>query len=143
MATTSLALAPRLRLAVGRTARRLRQEGGSGLTPSLLSALTTIERHGPLTPSALAERERVQRPTVTKLLDRLGQSGLVQRVADPGDKRSSLVSLAPAGAALLAELRTRKDAYLEHRLEALDASDRAALERAADILERLLEDDED
>ena len=143
MATTSLALAPRLRLAVGRTARRLRQEGGSGLTPSLLSALTTVERHGPLTPSALAERERVQRPTVTKLLDRLGQSGLVQRVADPGDKRSSLVSIAPAGAALLAELRTRKDAYLEHRLEALDASDRAALERAADILERLLEDDED
>lgn len=143
MATTSLALAPRLRLAVGRTARRLRQEGGSGLTPSLLSALTTIERHGPLTPSALAERERVQRPTVTKLLDRLGQSGLVQRVADAGDKRSSLVSLTPAGAALLAELRTRKDAYLEHRLEALDASDRAALERAADILERLLEEDED
>ncbi len=143
MAPASLALAPRLRLAVGRTARRLRQEGGSGLTPSLLSALTTVERHGPLTPSALAERERVQRPTVTKLLDRLGQSGLVQRVADPGDKRSSLVSIAPAGAALLAELRTRKDAYLEHRLEALDASDRAALERAADILERLLEDDED
>ena len=143
MATTSIALAPRLRLAVGRTARRLRQEGGSGLTPSLLSALTTIERHGPLTPSALAERERVQRPTVTKLLDRLGQSGLVQRIADPGDKRSALVSLAPTGAELLAELRTRKDAYLEHRLAALDTSDRAALERAADILERLLEDDED
>jgi DNA-binding MarR family transcriptional regulator len=102
----------------------------------------TIERHGPLTPSELAARERVQRPTVTRVLARLEDSGLVTRAADPADRRSSLVSLSPAGAALLAESRTRKDAFLAARLERLDAGDRATLERAAELLERLLEDEE-
>src|SRR5919202_2990603 len=100
--------AARLRLAIARTARRLRQEAGPQLSPSQSAALVTIERHGPLTPSELAARERVQRPTVTRVLARLEESGLVTRAADPADRRSSLVSLSPAGAALLAESRTRK-----------------------------------
>jgi DNA-binding MarR family transcriptional regulator len=142
MRTTSQAdLAARLRLAIARTARRLRQEAGAELSPTQTAALATIDRHGPLTPSELASRERIQRPTVTRLVARLEEDGLVQRTRDPQDRRSSLVALAPAGRELLARGRTRKDAYLSRRLRELDSDDRATLERAAAILERLLEEE--
>src|SRR5829696_1157794 len=112
-------LATRLRLALARGARRLRQEAGSDLSPSLTSALATLERHGPLTPSELAARERVQRPTVTRIICRLEEAGLVTRAADPGDRRSALITVTGAGRSLLATVRTRKDAFLSARLEAL------------------------
>ena len=131
-------LAARLRHALARSARRLRQEAGTGLSPSLLAALTTIEGHGPLTPSELAARERVQRPTVTRIVFRLEQAGLVTRAADPADGRSSLITVTPAGRALLAAARTRKDAFLSERLDALAPEDRATLERAAALLEDML-----
>ena len=131
-------LATRLRLAITRTARRLRQEAGGALSPSQGAALAVIERFGPMTPSELAVRERIQRPTVTRLLARLEAAGLVLRATDPADRRSSLVSISPAGAALLAELRTRKDAFLSERLESLSEEDRATLARAAELLEDLL-----
>ena len=134
-------LATRLRLAVTRTARRLRQEGTIGFTASQGAMLATIERHGPLTPSELAQRERVQRPTVTRMLARLEEDGIVQRAANPADGRSFLVSLTPDGRELLAEVRTRKDAYLAQRLSELDDEERAALARAADLLEHLFEGD--
>jgi DNA-binding MarR family transcriptional regulator len=134
-------LATRLRLGITRTARRLRQEAGTDLSPTLTAALATIARHGPLTPSELAERERVQRPTATKLLARLEAPGLVLRTADPGDRRSSLVAASPAGLALLAEARNRKDAYLARRLRALSPEDRATLRRASEILEAMLDED--
>ena len=132
-------LAGQLRIAVARTARRLRQESGTGLSPTLTAALATIERHGPLTPSELAARERVQRPTVTRTLTALDALGLVARAADPGDRRSSLITVTPAGSELLAAARTRKDAFLSERLERLGAEDRATLERAAALLEGLFE----
>src|ERR671910_2978965 len=103
-------LATRLRLAIARSARRLRQEAGTDLSPSLTAALATIERHGALTPSELAVRERVQRPTVTRFVCRLEELGLVTRAADPTDRRSALITITPAGRALLAGARTRKDA---------------------------------
>jgi DNA-binding MarR family transcriptional regulator len=131
-------LAGQLRLTIVRTARRLRQEAGGELSPSLTAALSTVERHGPMTPSELAARERIQRPTATRVLARLADEGLVERTPDPQDGRSALVSATPAARALLAELRTRKTAFLAERLERLDAEDRAALERAAGILERML-----
>lgn len=133
-------LAGRLRLAIARTARRLRQEAGGDLSPTLTAALATIDRHGPLTPSELAARERVQRPTATRLLARLEDGGLVARTPDPDDGRSSLVAATGEGRALLDRLRTRKTAYLARRLETLPPEDRAALERAAAVLERMLED---
>jgi DNA-binding MarR family transcriptional regulator len=134
-------LAGHLRLTIVRTARRLRQEGGGDLSPSLNAALATLERHGPMTPSELAARERIQRPTATRVLARLEEAGLATRTPDPHDRRSSLVTATPAGIELLDELRTRKTAFLAHRLEGLDAGDRDTLERAADILERMLQDD--
>ena len=123
-----------------RTARRLRQEAGSELSPSLTAALSTVERHGPMTPSELASRERIQRPTATRVLARLEDDGLVERTPDPRDGRSSLVAATPRARALLAELRTRKDAFLAKRLAALDAEERAVLDRAAALLERVLEE---
>jgi len=139
--SSTSALASRLRLAVARTARRLRQEGGGDLSPSLTAALATVDRHGPLTPSELAARERIQRPTATRLIARLEEAGLTGRAADPHDRRSSLISVSPEGRALLRSMRTRKDAYLAHRLDGLDAEDRATLQRAAEILERLLDEE--
>jgi DNA-binding MarR family transcriptional regulator len=136
---SSLEVAVALRLAVARTARRLRQEAGTELSPSLASALVTLERHGPLTPSELAARERVQRPTMTRVAARLAEAGLVARAADPVDGRSALLSISDDGRRLLARSRTRKDAFLARRLRELDAADRATLDRAATILERLLE----
>jgi DNA-binding MarR family transcriptional regulator len=137
----STELAGHLRLVIARLARRLRQEAGGDLSPSLSSALASIDRHGPLTPSELATRERVQRPTITRILARLEEAGLVERTADPTDRRSSLVAATAAGRTLMREQRTRKDAYLAARIDSLDAEDRATLDRAAAILDRLLEED--
>jgi DNA-binding MarR family transcriptional regulator len=131
-----------LRLAIVRTARRLRQEAAgeaTGLTPTSTAALATIERHGPLTPSELAELERVKRPTVTRTLACLDREGLIERTPDPDDGRSALISVNGAGRDRLRRLRGRKNAYLARRMRELPAEDVAALERAAAILEQLLE----
>ena len=134
-------LPARLRLAIARLARRMRQEAGDDLSPSMTAALATIERHGPLAPSRLAELERIQRPTVTRVLRRLEEKGLVERSADPDDRRSAVVCVTTEGAALLKKLRSRKNAYLARRLRELPDDDVKALERAADVLERLLDGD--
>src|SRR3954447_3645892 len=99
--TPTLDLAVRLRLAITRTSRRLRQEAGTGLSPSLTAALATVDVHGPLTPSQLARRGAGRRPTPTRLVWSLEELGVLQRAADPQDRRSSLLSVTPAGRALL------------------------------------------
>ena len=143
--TTLTDSAARLRMAIVRTARRLRQEaagaGGAELTPTAGSALATVERHGPLTPSELAEIERIQRPTATRILRVLGEAGLVDRTPDPADGRSSLVSVNGEGRERLRRLRGRKNAFLARRMREMPAEDLQALERAAAILERILEDE--
>jgi len=136
-------LAARLRMAVVRTSRRLRQEaaeGGAELTPTAGSALATVERHGPLTPSELAEFERIKRPTATRTLRVLLEAGLVDRAPDPVDGRSSLVSVNAAGRERLRRLRGRKNAYLARRMRDLPAADVETLGRAAAILDQMLED---
>jgi DNA-binding MarR family transcriptional regulator len=135
-------LSNRLRLAITRTARRLRQEAGEGLSPSLAAALSTIERHGPLTPSRLAEIERIQRPTVTRLIATLEKDGLVERLADPDDGRVCHVLATKDGRALVKRLRSRKNAYLSKRLRRLDDDELETLERATAILERIQGDPE-
>ena len=132
-------LAAHLRLVITRTARRLRQQAGTDFGPSQISALASIERHGPLTPSELAEIERIQRPSATRIVARLEDAALVERVADPTDRRSFTVGINADGRALMNKLRTRKNAYLAKRLRGLDEADLATLDRAAEILEDLLE----
>jgi DNA-binding MarR family transcriptional regulator len=145
-ATTDTSLtdsAARLRMAIVRTSRRLRQEAAGAvgeLTPTSAAALATVERHGPLTPSELAEVERVKRPTATRTLRVLGEADLVERTPDPEDGRSALVSITAAGRERLRRLRGRKNAYLARRMRDLPAADVETLERAAEILERILEE---
>jgi DNA-binding MarR family transcriptional regulator len=142
-AAINVELAARLRLAITRTARRLRQEAGTDLSPSQVAALATIERHGPLAPSELAERERIRRPTATRVLSRLAEAGLVERIADPTDRRSAIVSVSSDGRALLRRLRRRKTAYLATRIRDLPPQDLSALARATDVLESILARDAD
>ena|SRR5689334_25330006 len=134
--------AAHLRTAIVRTARRLRQEAAaetSGLTPTSVAALATIERHGPLTPSEIAAIERVKRPTITRTLGCLEREGLIDRAPDPEDGRSSLVSVNGAGRERLRRLRGRKNAYLARRMKGLTSEEVETLERAAEILERMRE----
>jgi DNA-binding MarR family transcriptional regulator len=147
MNPTEIPLAERaahLRIAIVRTARRLRQEAAAettGLTPTSVAALATIERHGPLTPSEIAEIERVKRPTITRTLDCLAREGLIDRARDPEDGRSSLISVNGAGRERLRRLRGRKNAYLAKRMRDLSAEEVETLERATEILERMREGD--
>ena len=120
-------------------ARRLRQEAGTELGPSQVAALATIERHGPLSPSELAELERIKRPTATRILRHLEEAALVERVKDPEDGRGSILSVTAAGRTHLKRLRARKTAYLATRLDKLSAEDRRTIERAAELLEGMLE----
>jgi DNA-binding MarR family transcriptional regulator len=138
--TSEAELASRLRLTVTRLARRLRTQLPGQLSPSQLATLSTVERLAPLTLGELSSAERVKPPTMTKIVACLEEAGLVSRTVDRSDRRVARVEATAAGLAFLDNSRRQKDAYLAERLHRLDADDRAALERAADLLERLLED---
>ena len=141
METTSLDLAASLRLAVMRLARRLRQRAEAGVTPSMLSAMSSIGRLGPIALSDLATAEQVQPPSLSAIVGRLEQEGLVLREADPTDGRVARVRLSPAGRRLMERSRSRKTAYLAQRLEVLSDEERGTLRRALPVIERLLEED--
>ncbi len=137
---TNTDLAERLRLAVTRLARRLRQHGDADdASPTQLSVLATIERRGPITLGELATAERVRPPTITAAIDRLENQGLVVRRADEQDRRVVRVEIASGGRKLLARNRSSKTAYLAKRLHALSPNDAATLHKATEILDRLLE----
>lgn len=131
------ALAPRLGLAVVRLARVLRQQDEGELTPTMRSALATIDREGPLTLGELAAAEHVAPPTVTKVLGKLEERRLVERTADDADRRVSRVATSPAGRALLEADRRRRATWLAGRLGELDDDERAAVVAALPVLERL------
>lgn len=127
----------RLARSVARLNRRLRQERQSELTASQLSVLGSIMTLGPATPSAIAAHERVQPPSVTRILNCLVDDGLVSREPHPDDGRQVLVSLSDKGENVLADERARRDEWLGRRLAELTAAERAVLRQAADLLEGL------
>ena len=131
------ALAARLRLAVTRLARRLRQEAEAGVTPSMLSALSSAERKGSLTMRDLCHAEQVQPPTMTRIVAALVEAGLVVREQDPADGRVAWVTVTTKGRRLLERSRRRKEAYLAKSLRSLEPEELRTLEAAAEILERL------
>ena len=131
------ALAARLRLGVTRLARRLRQEAEAGVTPSMLSALSSAERQGSLTMRDLCHAEQVQPPTMTRIVAALVEAGLVVRETDPADGRVTWVTVTTEGRRLLERSRRRKEAYLAKTLRALEAEELRTLEAAAGIIERL------
>jgi len=130
-------LAARLRLAVTRLHRRLREHGVGGLTQSQASALASIDLLGSPTLGKLAERESVQPPSMTKIVAGLEQLDLVERATDPNDRRVTRVRLTSGGRRTLGENRSRKNAYLAGQIHGLDAGDRAALRHLTELLERL------
>lgn len=131
-------LAGEIKLLVGRLARRLRQEGTAGLTPSQLSALASVDRLGPLQLGDLARVESVAPPTLTRSIAGLEEQGLVRRDQDPDDGRAVLVQTTPAGRRALKGLRQARVAFLAERLATLSDGDRAVVARAVDLLGDLL-----
>ena len=131
------ALATRLRSDVWRLARRLRSQAHVDLSPTLQSALGTLDRHGPMTPGGFARHEQIRKPTATRTIAALVEQGLVERTPDPLDGRVSWLQLSPEGRRLVQRLRRRYDAYLAARIKSLPPEDLESLERAAAILERI------
>jgi DNA-binding MarR family transcriptional regulator len=136
--TTTAQLATTLRDAIYRFNRRSRQTRPVGdLTVAQFSALTSLELSGALTPSELAESERVQPPTMTKLVAKLEERGLVQRTPHPTDRRQVILSATESGRAMLAQYERARDEWLSRRLAELSPEERETLRRAAEILNRV------
>jgi len=132
------ALAGALRDAIGRLARRMRhQSPHPELSLGQLAALRTIERHGPMTPSELAAHEKVQPPSVTKIVARLEDLGYVSRAPHDVDRRQVVVTISPAGVVLLEDDRRRRDAFISQRLRTLEPEEVAALRAALPAIEKL------
>ena len=121
-----------------RLARRLRsQRADTSLSLSQIAALGTLDRHGPLTPGELAAHERVQPPSMTRVVAALELAGMVTRTDHPTDRRQVLVAVSPEGRALLRDDRRRRDAWLAQRMRDLDPADLEVLRQAARVLDRL------
>ncbi|MFF0307158.1 MarR family winged helix-turn-helix transcriptional regulator [Streptosporangium sp. NPDC004379] len=131
-------LASALRVSLARLNRRLRrQAAGHSLTPTQLATLAAVERHSGITPGELAELEKVQPPSMTRVTAVLDERGLVSRTPHPTDRRQVTLSVTEAGSALLKEERRRKEAWLTRQLKELTPEERAVLRQAAPILEKL------
>jgi DNA-binding MarR family transcriptional regulator len=135
-------VAARLRLAVTRLHRRLRQQGAGDLTQSQASALASIERLGSPTLGALAARESVRPPSMTRIVGALEELGYVSRVTDSNDRRVARVTLSTEGQRILEHNRSAKNAFLAQQLHRLEPGERLALADLTNLLERLLAADE-
>ena len=132
------ALAHDLRLAVMRLSRRLRnQRVDTSVTLTHLAALSTLKRHGAMSPGELAGHERVQPPSMTRVVVALEGMGLVTRTAHPTDGRQVIIGLTQSAEDLLAAEARAREAWLSSRLQELSAEDRATLRDAAAIMDKL------
>lgn len=129
--------AVRLRMAVSRISRRLRNEGAGGLTQSQVSALTTLWAAGQIRIGDLAELEGVAGPTMTRCVAALDDSGYITRADDPADARSVRIVVSAKGSRLLDRIRRDRTAKLAVALDALDQHDFDLLVAALPALERL------
>jgi DNA-binding MarR family transcriptional regulator len=137
--TGDTALASALRLSVVRLNRRLRaQRADTSVTLTQLAALSTLKTHGALTPGELAAHEKVQPPSMTRVLARLEEHGLVSRRPHPTDGRQSVVELTTAGRELLAQEVRMREAWLARRLAELSAEEREVLRAASAVIDKLV-----
>jgi DNA-binding MarR family transcriptional regulator len=136
---TELETAPRLRGTVGKLARLLRRTDalGTDLTPTRVAVLLTTDRHGPLRLAEVAEREGLNPTLLSRTLAELVTHGLLERSADPADRRSAWVQVTTAGHALAEQVRAERTAAVQGAIDDLDAADRALIEAAVPALERL------
>jgi DNA-binding MarR family transcriptional regulator len=131
-------LATLLRDAITRLNRRIRQTRPVGeLTVTQLSALTSLELAGALTPRELADTERVQPPTMTGIVAKLEERGLVQRTPHPTDRRQVILSTTESGRAVFAQLERARNEWLARRLAELTPEERETLRQAAEILQKV------
>src|SRR5487761_1529398 len=140
---TDAALATAMRISISRLARRLRVERlGLGGTETVLSdiqlaALAALERDEAMTPGELAEHEKVQPPSMTRVIAVLEERNLVRRAPHPTDRRQVVLTVTAEGRALVNRVRRRREAWLAQRLQELSSEERAILRSAAPILEKL------
>lgn len=140
---TDAGLAVALRISVSRLARRLRaQRTTSGLPEALLSetqlaALSALHKHQAMTPGELAEHEKVQPPSMTRVIAVLEERGLVRRSPHPTDRRQVILSVTSEGHTLVQRVRRRKEAWLARRLAELTDAERDVLRAAVPVLEKL------
>lgn len=137
--TDERTLAGRLRIAVVRLNRRLRAQRDSAAVVTLtqLSALSTLHRHGPMSPGELATRERVQPPSMTRVIAALSDLGFIDRTPHPTDGRQTVVALSEAGRAFVDAEVCARERWLDERLAELSEDERAVLWQAAEIVDRM------
>lgn len=141
--TTDAGLATAMRISVSRLARRLRVErlglGGTEMVLSdiQLAALAALDRHEAMSPGELAEHEKVQPPSMTRVIAVLEERKLVQRAPHPTDRRQVILTVTPEGRALVNRVRRRKEAWLAQRLQELTPEEQETLRSAVPILEKL------
>ena len=136
----SAELAALLRPSLLRLTRIIRnQRVDMSVTLTQISAMATLHKRGPMSAGELAACEKVQPPSMTKVLSNLEERGLVRRDAHPNDKRQAIISVTDAGRELLESERRSRDAWLSQRLADLTADERALLRDVVPILDKLAE----
>jgi DNA-binding MarR family transcriptional regulator len=134
-------LATALRISLSRLARRLRverqAEGLASLSDTQLAALAVLEKHAAMTPGELADHEKVQPPSMTRVIAVLEERQLVMRAPHPTDRRQVVLTVTEEGRQLVIQARRRRDAWLAKRLRELTPDERAVLRAAAPVLEKL------
>ena len=134
-------LATSLRISVSRLARRMRAERvAQGLQPELsdsqLAALAALEKLA-MTPGELAEHEKVQPPSITRVIASLEERGLIQRMPHPSDRRQVVLTVTVQGRDVVRQVRQLREAWLARRLRDLTPAEQAVLKEAVPILEKL------
>jgi DNA-binding MarR family transcriptional regulator len=138
--STMAELASLLRPSLLRLTRIVRnQRFDMSVTLTQLSAMGTLHKHGPMSAGELANCERVQPPSMTKVLANLEERGLVRRDVHPTDRRQAIIGITAAGVQLLDSERRSRDAWLSRRLATLTAEERAVLQQVVPILDKLAE----
>ncbi len=140
-ANAEVSSAARLRLALTRVLRALRRHGDSSLTPSQVSALSTLEEFGAMRISAIATYESLGAPAATRVVASLEELDLVRRTNDPDDKRASLIDLTELGRRTLGELWRERTLDINTMLERLSPKERATIEAALPALEKIARDE--
>jgi DNA-binding MarR family transcriptional regulator len=131
-------LASVLRPALLRLTRTIRnQRVDESVTLTLLAALMTLDKRGPTSPGELASLERIQPPSMTKILAKLEEKGLIERTPHSTDRRQVVVAVTDPGRALLAQERQERDAWLSTRLAMITPAERALLAQVAPLLDKL------
>lgn len=134
-------LAARFRQALVPLVRKLRTNVEEGMSPSLMSALSTVAREGPITLTDLAAVEKVSPPMGTKLANALEERGLVTRVGCTDDKRVTRLELTRDGRRMLDRSHKRRNAWLAQKLAALTDDERIAIAESIAVIERLNRED--